>query len=224
MLVSRSSTSLLLAGLLALGAGCGDGTSASDAAVGLDARAIGQDVGSTEDTGRDLPDSRLELPDGDLSMVDADLFDRDSGLFDRDSALFDRDSAICGPMDARGEGACDLALGIVWNGTACVSISGCSCVGTECADLFRTDAACRLRYAACLGAGGTFACGPMRMCSLEGEYCNVANIGPAVRYTCEPLPAACGSSVSCASCFPTPGGAICSGDASTGLTLDDGRG
>jgi len=208
---------LLLAALPA----CGDGTSSTDA--GVDARTILGETGTVMDDASG-PDALVELPDAQLLDRDGSLVDRDGGFLDRDGGLLDRDAAVCAAMDARGEGDCDLALGIVWNGTACISISGCSCVGTECGELFRTDAACRLRYAPCLAMGGTFACGPMRMCSLDAEYCAIANIGPAVRYTCEPLPASCVGDVSCAACFPTPGMGFCTGDATTGLTVDDGRG
>ncbi|MBX7197413.1 MAG: hypothetical protein K1X94_35520 [Sandaracinaceae bacterium] len=236
----RRETQAVLAAMLLLALpACGGDAGVGDS--GMDARA-GSDAAVAEDTGRELPDTDLQLDaqlldrdadrdaqlldrDGSLLDLDGSLLDRDGSLLDRDGSLLDRDGALlCAPMDARGEGVCDLALGIVWNGSACVPISGCSCVGADCADLFRTDAACRLRYAACLAASGTFTCGTARMCSLASEYCAIANIGPAIRYSCQPLPDTCLRDVSCATCFPSPGAAICTGDATTGLTVDDGRG
>lgn len=56
----------------------------------------------------------------------------------------------CDPMDARGEGLCDLFLGYAWNGTTCVGQSGCRCTGADCGRLFRDPRACIDSYAACL--------------------------------------------------------------------------
>lgn len=55
----------------------------------------------------------------------------------------------CAPMDARGEGACALVLGVRWSGSACETLSGCSCAGVDCPALFRTMDDCRLAYAEC---------------------------------------------------------------------------
>lgn len=42
------------------------------------------------------------------------------------------DGGVCGAWDARSEGFCRMILGRVWDGTSCVQISGCSCVGADC--------------------------------------------------------------------------------------------
>ncbi|MCO4761322.1 MAG: hypothetical protein KC502_07450 [Myxococcales bacterium] len=47
----------------------------------------------------------------------------------------------CHQLDPTGYGACDMVLGVGWNGTKCVHISGCSC-GTDCDKIFKTMVAC----------------------------------------------------------------------------------
>lgn len=238
--------------LLALAA-CGDGTGGAGD-TGIDAGRSMDDAASADDTGRDRADSQIELADAqrdadlerrdtDLSSIDADLAREDAdlssvdALFELPDAVLTLDAVIttdvtlgldaaldCSAMDAMAIGPCGAVLGVLWNGTACVSISGCSCGGTDCADLFRTEAACRARYAGCLASGGTFECGDRR-CASGAEYCNVTNIGPLSRYSCDALPATCARPPTCASCFPRlPPGAGCSDDGAGGLTIDDGRG
>ncbi len=56
----------------------------------------------------------------------------------------------CAPMDAAGRGRCAGVLGFAWNGSACVPISGCRCVGADCDRLFTSRAACEDHY---LGVG-----------------------------------------------------------------------
>jgi hypothetical protein len=60
-----------------------------------------------------------------------------------------RDGAVdpCAPWDARGVGACAAAFGPTWNGSACVYIGGCSCVGADCARL--SEANCQATLARC---------------------------------------------------------------------------
>lgn len=54
----------------------------------------------------------------------------------------------CAPMDAVGEGLCDGYFGVAWNGSACVSITGCRCVGADCPRAYRDREEC---VAACGG-------------------------------------------------------------------------
>lgn len=56
--------------------------------------------------------------------------------------------ASCAPMDAVGEGLCDGYFGVAWNGSACVSITGCRCVGADCPRAYRDREEC---VAACGG-------------------------------------------------------------------------
>ncbi len=52
----------------------------------------------------------------------------------------------CNAMDARGVGPCEEVLGVAWNGSACVTLSGCRCSGSDCEHLFDTLAACEGHY------------------------------------------------------------------------------
>lgn len=54
----------------------------------------------------------------------------------------------CRAMDARGEGLCDGYFGVAWNGAACVSLTGCRCVGADCGRAYADRDAC---LAACGG-------------------------------------------------------------------------
>ena len=55
----------------------------------------------------------------------------------------------CAPQDARGQGLCDGFFGYAWNGAMCVGLSGCSCVGGDCAALPFDRATCELAHMAC---------------------------------------------------------------------------
>jgi hypothetical protein len=59
------------------------------------------------------------------------------------------DSPDCEPDDAAGEGLCDAFFGYAWDGRSCVGISGCDCVGEDCADLTFDPAACEAAHASC---------------------------------------------------------------------------
>jgi len=61
-----------------------------------------------------------------------------------------KDGTSCEPMQAKGEGACAAELGWTWNGKTCVGLSGCECLGTGCADLFKDEKSCKAAYAECL--------------------------------------------------------------------------
>ena len=50
---------------------------------------------------------------------------------------------ICDAMDARGDGACAAIIGYKFDGSRCRAMSGCSCVGSDCDDLFRSGNRCR---------------------------------------------------------------------------------
>lgn len=55
----------------------------------------------------------------------------------------------CRPLDARGEGGCDAILGTFWQGSRCVQISGCRCVGENCDDGFGSIEECEELYEHC---------------------------------------------------------------------------
>lgn len=85
-------------------------------------------------------------------------------------------AGACGPQDAAGEGVCAAVVGVVWNGTACVTISGCSCAGADCGSLAATEADCIAAHAGCAeppgGDCGGFAgstCRPDEWCDYAPE-------------------------------------------------------
>jgi hypothetical protein len=96
----------------------------------------------------------------------------------------------CVPMDARGVGPCDAVLGYAWNGSRCVSISGCECEGSDCERLASLEV-CEAAHARCpaackpmdaRGVGDCEAvrgyywdgrqCQPLVGCDCEGEDCD----------------------------------------------------
>lgn len=55
----------------------------------------------------------------------------------------------CTPQDARGVGDCDGFFGVAWNGSQCLSVTGCECIGRDCNDLPFDGEECEKRYAEC---------------------------------------------------------------------------
>lgn len=55
----------------------------------------------------------------------------------------------CRRQDARGSGRCALFFGYAWNGRECSGISGCTCLGTDCGDLYSSLNECRRAHAEC---------------------------------------------------------------------------
>lgn len=56
---------------------------------------------------------------------------------------------LCLPMDATGVGSCKMILGYKWDGTKCVTLSGCSCQGADCSKLFASMTLCQTAYTGC---------------------------------------------------------------------------
>ena len=101
---------------------------------------------------------------------------------------------ICDPMDAAGDGLCDAFFGYAWTGSACVGISGCSCVGADCGALYSDSAACESAHVSCGGTGtvcGTIAgltCASTEWCDYGGAGgCRMPDAGGA----CRVRPTAC---------------------------------
>ncbi len=46
-------------------------------------------------------------------------------------------------------GNCELLLGVIWDGESCDYLSGCSCEGSDCGDLFESVDACEDVYSFC---------------------------------------------------------------------------
>jgi len=96
----------------------------------------------------------------------------------------------CDAQEAVGEGPCDAELGIFWNGTACVSQSGCSCVGADCGSGWTEPAACEAAHLHCSGTPTCTTnaeCGMFEFCSRPEGVCSGTG-------TCEriPGPVGCG--------------------------------
>lgn len=59
-------------------------------------------------------------------------------------------TADCAPDDATGTGACAAVLGYAFGSSGCLPISGCDCVGADCATVLgRPQAACEDAHAGC---------------------------------------------------------------------------
>lgn len=66
-------------------------------------------------------------------------------------------SRPCTPTDAEGvpapgfsSGECDKVLGWGWDGTKCIAVIGCSCLGADCGNLLSVQSQCRSAYASCM--------------------------------------------------------------------------
>lgn len=55
----------------------------------------------------------------------------------------------CPPQDAEGEGGCALFHGYKWNGMSCEGVSGCTCSGADCGNLFNTLEECQRKFCRC---------------------------------------------------------------------------
>lgn len=55
----------------------------------------------------------------------------------------------CGAQNARGEGDCRAIVGTYWDGSACLGVGGCSCVGRDCGDGYASVAECAEAHRAC---------------------------------------------------------------------------
>lgn len=56
----------------------------------------------------------------------------------------------CDAQDAAGEAGCpDSSLGYAWTGAGCEHLTGCACVGADCANLYWGQEPCELAHSAC---------------------------------------------------------------------------
>lgn len=135
---------------------CGDDD--DDAPVDGGSRDLGGDA-ARADAG-DVDAGELTDAGGEIDAAISDASTRDLGSVDLGT------SRDCTAQDARGEGACDAIVGIFFDGTDCVTESGCSCVGTKCGDAFETIEACEAAYDGCIVGASCAAilCGPGTEC------------------------------------------------------------
>ncbi|MEO0323097.1 MAG: Kazal-type serine protease inhibitor [Myxococcota bacterium] len=76
----------------------------------------------------------------------------------------------CEAMEVRGEGACEVILGVAWDGEACVFLSGCECVGADCEDLYASRADCEAATVEC--ASDVFCGGFVGARCTDAEFCD----------------------------------------------------
>ena len=142
-------------------------------------------VGCLSHTRGDTSDSGPVATDAPIPPVDTCL------------CIGDAPRGACDPMIANGVGGCEVEIGYAWDGTSCRSISGCDCVGRDCASLYVDQASCIAAHSTCRRACGESFGGPLPAC-LTGEFCN--------------YPPGCGFDDSLGVCAPRPVG--CRGDGS----------
>ena len=83
---------------------------------------------------------------------------------------------VCEPMDATGDGMCNCMIGAAWNGSACVGIAGCECLGSDCDKLAPTFAECEANHAACSGIP-VISCGNAAMHAAVHDGCAAMDVG-----------------------------------------------
>jgi hypothetical protein len=87
-------------------------------------------------------------------------------------------SPTCDAQDIEGKGDCRAVLGAKFNGTQCVTVTGCECSGSECNQRFDTLESCRQAYSECIGPDcsgqdirGDGACAALLGVKFNGEAC-----------------------------------------------------
>ena len=102
---------------------------------------------------------------------------QNEGIACGSAALHESSHDVCGAMDAKGDGAsCRCVMGFVWDGDACVSLSGCSCLGTDCDKVSETEEDCQLAHAACGGSTPSFLCGSATLFEKTHAQCDAMDV------------------------------------------------
>jgi hypothetical protein len=109
------------------------------------------------------------------------------------------DAFLCAPQRVRAVGPCALFLGYHWDGRSCRPLSGCSCEGADCAELYATVEECEADRATCppcepLDARGVGDCEAVLGYAWNGREC-LAVVG------CECEGADCGRLASLEECL-----------------------
>ncbi len=79
-------------------------------------------------------------------------------------------------------------LGVLWNGAACVALSGCRCEGDDCVTLYASVARCLEDHAACPGQLDPPRCTQPNQCG-DGEVC--MDLRGSLRGRCVPVVSDC---------------------------------
>ncbi len=84
---------------------------------------------------------------------------------------------LCEAMDAHASPdengmPCDCFLGYAWNGSDCVSLGDCRCVGQDCDKLTQTIEQCRSNHALCMPDPEFVSCGSSTLYSAKHDQCN----------------------------------------------------
>ena len=103
----------------------------------------------------------------------------------------------CEPMEARGVGECLLALGVAWNGDACVGLGGCTCEGPDCGRLYGSIEECERATWGCTDRSCDFDanCDPTEYCDPCGTS-SCPECDDCVR-ACRPSPCATMEELTC---------------------------
>lgn len=86
----------------------------------------------------------------------------------------------CAAQDARGTGLCEAFFGYAWDGASCVGLSGCSCEGSDCRNLYKDVTDCEATHAQCGTDGGV-----AKGCFVGGCSGQVCSDDAGVVTTCE---------------------------------------
>jgi hypothetical protein len=130
--------------------------------------------------------------------------------------------APCQRQDAVGVGPCDAILGYAWDGRKCQALSGCSCQGSDCGQLYPSGELCQDAHRSCpVPCASSAECAAGEVCTTEDGVCNPppgclpGTVCPAVCYgSCRPRVgvgdicrspegeevASCGAGLKC--CYP----------------------
>ncbi len=92
----------------------------------------------------DAGDAGTPPPTTDAGVRDAAAAD---GAVEGDAGL--PPASACETQGVIAEGDCGRPLGVFWDGAACVSLSGCTCIGPGCTAGFADVAACEAAHAPC---------------------------------------------------------------------------
>lgn len=189
-------TLALLAALAACNSESG-GSGTPDSGEDLAAADLAAESGAGSGDG-DVSDGAVDAPAGEAGSQDSAL---DSAA--ADGPLADATAGSCAPQDAKGVGACDMLLGVTWDGFHCASLSGCSCSGKDCTKLYSGIGACEKARLNCIcdamdvkGAGGTGcgtlgvywngkACVDLVACSCTGSECKYLFKGTSAKAKCD---------------------------------------